>query len=92
MHFLKHFTANTRQFQAKKIFSKKLVTLSEESQFIWLNTKIPLKTENFSKIVQGALFGTSFSQYQIFQSKTTFLEETGHHFSRRAVYLSHFGR
>ena len=38
MHFLKHFTANTRQFQANELFSKKLVTLSEESQFIWLNS------------------------------------------------------
>ena len=38
MYFLKHFTANTRQFQAKKVFSKKFFTLSEESQFIWLNS------------------------------------------------------
>ena len=36
-------------------------------------TKIPQKTENLSKVVRGALFGTLCNQYYIVSSKETYL-------------------
>ena len=36
-------------------------------------TKIPQKTENLSKMVRGALFGTFCNQYYIVSSKETYL-------------------
>ena len=36
-------------------------------------TKIPQKTENLSKMVRGALFGTFCKQYYIVSSKETYL-------------------
>ena len=36
-------------------------------------TKIPQKTENLSKMVRGALFGTFCNQYYIISSKETYL-------------------
>ena len=37
MHSLELFAADTRSFKDRKVFSKKLVTLSEKAQFIWVN-------------------------------------------------------
>ena len=36
MDFLELYAADNRLFQAKILFAKKLVTLSEEAQFIWI--------------------------------------------------------
>ena len=36
-------------------------------------TKIPQKTENLSKMVRGALFGTFCNQYYIVSSEETYL-------------------
>ena len=38
VHSLEHFTPNTKSFQVKKLFSKKMVTLSEEAEFIYVNS------------------------------------------------------
>ena len=39
VYSLELFPANTRSFQAKTFFSKKLLSLSEEAQFIWANSE-----------------------------------------------------
>ena len=54
-------------------------------------TKIPQKNQNLSKIVRGALFGTSSSRHQIVSSRDSFLKEVGHPFRGGTVNLSQFG-
>ena len=75
VHSMETSTANTKLFKVKKLPSKTLANLPEETQFsirtkvsviqrkTFTYTKIPQKTEKLSKMVQGALFGTFPNQY-----------------------------
>ena len=75
VHSMEPSTANTKLFKVKKLPSKTLANLPEETQFsirtkvsviqskTLTYTKIPQKTEKLSKMVRGALFGTFPNQY-----------------------------
>ena len=105
MHFLDFFATSTSSFQVKPLFSKKLFPFQRKDILFGLictvgsvirsksltNTEIPLKTENFSKIVWGTLFGTFSSKYQIILSKKTFLSENGYPFRGGTIRLDQFG-